>query len=337
VSGLFVAMFAGGALIGVGVPVLVLALAKGGADRHPAPAPIPAPAPAPGAGGPTVTGPSTDTGTGAGAPDVPTPPGPALARRLEALRKRSKRAVDDYAEIRADLAAFISDAEGRPERGDAERLLEEIDSRYDDAAKAALDEAREAARALVARGDHSAAASGLRSVEARFGESRWLRTAGREGLAGELARVEELRRRAAADLVKNGGFESGGRNWDNWAAMAVVRDAPRSGGASMRIGPKQGGAGQAIGSVRPGDRLVFRAWARVSKKGEVGWVGVDFFDAADKKDSRSIELTNTAYEEKTRTVTVPPNMARTAVWAWKNDGVGGFLYVDDYSLEKVED
>jgi hypothetical protein len=321
-------MFAGGALIGVGIPLLLFSLSGGSEGERPEDRP------APGADwpGPAVAGPGVLEQHGREGPATS-----PLERRLDELRAKAAAASDDFGEVRTELAAFVGEARGTPVADGAKEALAELDARYDRAVEAAFVEAREAARALLARGEIAAAASGLRSVEARFGDSRWFRAGGSEKLAKELAAVEGKRKRVAANLVRNPGFEQGTQFWDDWGNPGTPAGDARTGTKSLRIGPKGGGRGQKIGSVRPGDRLVFRAWARVSKKGEVGWVGVDFYDAAKKKDSRSIEVRNTSYEEKTQTVAVPPNMASTVVWAWKNDGVGGFLFVDDYSFGKVED
>lgn len=99
----------------------------------------------------------------------------------------------------------------------------------------------------------------------------------------------------------------------------------------------QGGAGQKIGSVRPGDGLVFRAWAKGSRKGEVGRVGVDFYDAAKKKNGLRTELRNTACDQKTQIRSRRrPTRPRRPSGPGGPTASAGSLHVDGSSLEKVE-
>lgn len=164
---------------------------------------------------------------------------------------------------------------------------------------------------------------------------------------------------AAANLVVNGDFEGPFDNkgatssafitsWDrdldgdsagNNIGQTKINVSTGVGGTnSIRIGKGEGGRGQIIDNIPEGVEFTLSGWGKVSKNGEIGYLGVDCLDSKGRKLSGGkfgVEFTTTKYIEKTRTFKTVPGTTAVQVYVYKNPSEKGketYAYFDNISL-----
>jgi hypothetical protein len=132
-----------------------------------------------------------------------------------------------------------------------------------------------------------------------------------------------------ANMVSNGGFESGMADWVDWGNASVAPGQANSGAAALGVGTAAGGAGQDVGTIVPGTTYRLVAHAKVSDPSEKVWVGVNFLNAAGTAfEQMALPVTSTSYSTVTFDLRALQGAVKAVVWVWKNDG-SGFGYVDD--------
>lgn len=137
---------------------------------------------------------------------------------------------------------------------------------------------------------------------------------------------------ATADLVFNGGFESGTAGWVNWGNASAVSGQASSGTSALSVGTAAGGAGQAVAGIVAGSTYRLTAQARVSVVTEPVYVGVNFLDASGEPITQNAVLIASAgYTTATVEAVAPPNAVGALVYVWKNAGVG-LAYLDDFAF-----
>lgn len=137
---------------------------------------------------------------------------------------------------------------------------------------------------------------------------------------------------ATANLIFNGGFESGTTGWVNWGNANVVSGQASSGSSALGVGSAAGGAGQDVAGIVAGSTYRLTARARVSVVTEPVYVGVNFLDVSGEPITQNAVLIASAvYTTATVEAVAPPNAARALVYAWKNAGTG-LAYVDDFAF-----
>jgi len=201
----------------------------------------PAPAPAPAAVEPASTL--------AAAPAAASSP---AAARLDEAKQLIDPGLNRYDEARAALAAVARDFPATPEASAAERLVTEIDARYAKVADAALKDATDYANDLASKGRFEAAASALKSVQARFRGSKWYVTTGQASVTEALAAItrmgkeaEEKRNRplrpeefaaGAAEIINDFETERDLKMFSpNKGSMSLSREHVTHGVTSMRV------------------------------------------------------------------------------------------------------
>lgn len=138
----------------------------------------------------------------------------------------------------------------------------------------------------------------------------------------------------AANLVTNGGFESGLSGWVDWGNAATSSQAA-AGGAAAQVGTGAGGLGQDVGGIVAGATYRLSGLAQVSTAGETGYLGVRFTDdAGTRLLERSAAFGSTGYAAAQLELVAPANATRALVYLWKNAG-SGFAYVDQVALGQV--
>jgi hypothetical protein len=149
----------------------------------------------------------------------------------------------------------------------------------------------------------------------------------------------------ASNLVVNGDFEGPFDNKDG-AASAFITGWDRDldgdsdgigqtkvnvstgvdGSNSIRIGKGEGGRGQIINNIPEGVEFTLSGWGKVSKNGEIGYLGVDCLDSEGKKlpgGKFGVEFTTTKYIEKTRTFKTVSGTTAVQVYVYKNPSAKG--------------
>ena len=116
-----------------------------------------------------------------------------------------------------------------------------------------------------------------------------------------------------------------------YPSAQAVPENPHTGSWSLKIGPETGGRAQTHGKPRANTTYRVGAWGMVSVAGEVGWVGVEYYDIYGNRFTPSVEFTETSYTYKEVEFTTSETIDSMRVFAWKNDGPG-YLYVDDFSF-----
>lgn len=138
----------------------------------------------------------------------------------------------------------------------------------------------------------------------------------------------------AANLVTNGGFESGLAGWVDWGNAATSNQAA-AGAAAAQVGTGAGGFGQDVGGIVAGGTYRLSGLAQVSTAGETGYLGVRFTDDAGARLlEQSAAFGSTAYAAAQLELVAPANATRALVYVWKNAG-SGFAYVDQVALGQV--
>jgi len=133
------------------------------------------------------------------------------------------------------------------------------------------------------------------------------------------------------NLVRNAGFENGNTDWVNWGASGVQSGQGYYSTYAIRVGPGAGGRGQDIASgFTVGSTYTLTARGKTSVDGEIGYIGVDFYNSANTKiGGKTLSITSQTYARASTDFTVPPGTARLTVWVWKDAGTGGYFYADD--------
>ena len=135
-----------------------------------------------------------------------------------------------------------------------------------------------------------------------------------------------------ANLVFNGGFESGTTGWVNWGNANVVSGQASSGTSVLGVGAAAGGAAQDVAGIVAGRTYRLTAQARVSVVTEPVYVGVNFLDVSGEPITQNaVLITSAVYTTATVEAVAPPNAARALVYVWKNAGTG-LAYVDDFAF-----
>lgn len=138
----------------------------------------------------------------------------------------------------------------------------------------------------------------------------------------------------AANLVTNGGFESGLAGWVDWGNAAISSQAA-AGAAAVQVGTGAGGLGQDVGGIVAGGTYRLSGLPKVSTAGETGYLGVRFTDdAGTRLLEQSAAFGSTAYAAAQLELVAPANATRALVYVWKNAG-SGFAYVDQVALGQV--
>ncbi len=144
----------------------------------------------------------------------------------------------------------------------------------------------------------------------------------------------------SANLLANPGFEDGNAHWGAYASWGdpdpypearAVQESSHSGLWSLKVGTVTGGRAQTFAKPRAGTTYTLGAWGKVSQIGEIGWVGVEYWDIYGNRVTQSVEFVEPFYTYKEVAFGTPPTIADMRIFAWKNDGVG-YLYVDDVSF-----
>jgi hypothetical protein len=133
------------------------------------------------------------------------------------------------------------------------------------------------------------------------------------------------------DWVLNGGFEARDVCWWNRGTAVVQEKIVHSGARSLKIGPRTGGAWQPI-ALRKSSKYRLTAWGRLSREGDVGWLGVSLTLSNLFDDKKQCEIHNTGWQKCTLTFDTPRDLVQATVWAWKPDGESEFE-VDDLDVE----
>jgi hypothetical protein len=140
---------------------------------------------------------------------------------------------------------------------------------------------------------------------------------------------------SAANLVLNGGFESGLAQWVNWGNAATSATQPFAGSAAAQVGTAAGGFGQTVRGIVAGNAYRLSAQVKVSRLDEVGFLGVKFMDdSGTSLLDRNVAFTSTAWSRAQLDLTAPANATRALVYVWKNDG-SGFAYLDEITMLRV--
>lgn len=138
-----------------------------------------------------------------------------------------------------------------------------------------------------------------------------------------------------ANLVADSGFELDGYAWTDNGNSEVVTSAPFSGLKALQIGPGAGGREQPAGRVLRGTGYLLSAWSKVGSGGEIGRLGISFFDANDVEVAKQeLQVTWTSYQQAALSVSTPAQFAYAKVFCSKDPGAS-FLLVDDFSLIEV--
>lgn len=132
----------------------------------------------------------------------------------------------------------------------------------------------------------------------------------------------------ASNILKNGSFDTDLTSWGDYGNSSWTA-------GQVRVGTASGGRWQAVSAVIPGQIYSLNTSARSELNNDVGYVGLDFFDAAGAK---IIQQTLTiAYSSNLTTMSLsfvaPSNAVSANAWIWKNAGnSGSYLDVDSVSL-----
>ena len=106
---------------------------------------------------------------------------------------------------------------------------------------------------------------------------------------------------AAANLLANGGFESGFAGWSDWGNTSVVTGPASSGSYALRVGTAAGGAGHDVTGIVAGGTYLLAVQGKVSDASETGFVGVNFVDAAGNVIGQgSAAFGSTTYQHRSR-------------------------------------
>lgn len=138
---------------------------------------------------------------------------------------------------------------------------------------------------------------------------------------------------ASDNLLTNGGFESGMRDWVNWGNAVEASGEGSSGSWALRVGTAAGGAGHDVSGIAGGTTYRLTAQARVNAGSETVYVGVNILDHLGAVVARNfVPVTTTAYSTATLTIVAPADAVKAVVYVWKDAG-SGFAYVDDFVFE----
>jgi hypothetical protein len=129
------------------------------------------------------------------------------------------------------------------------------------------------------------------------------------------------------NFLVNAGFEDGtlDNSWDFYRENADVDAAEVNQGSYCGvINEGRGGLFQLLTDLQPNATYGIRAFAKVSAKGDMAWIGVKNHG----NDEVSVEVTTTAYNESVLSFTTGSENTSAEVYFWKD--AGGPAYVDDY-------
>ncbi|WP_189596961.1 family 16 glycosylhydrolase [Paenibacillus elgii] len=141
---------------------------------------------------------------------------------------------------------------------------------------------------------------------------------------------------AGTNLVKNGGFEQGKADWEDWGAATVVTTDVQSGTKALKLGPTEGGMGQKIDGIDENTIVTLSGAGKAGTPGEKAWIGADCLDASDKKLAGGkfmMSFESAAYEQKSLSFRTVPGTRKVQVYVYKNPDNGKFAYVDDVALK----
>ena len=93
-----------------------------------------------------------------------------------------------------------------------------------------------------------------------------------------------------------------------------------------------------VSGIQTNGTYTFKLRARTSTSSEEGYVGVNFYDANNKKLSQpagiSLTVRGTRYKTYQTSFKVTNSQAsKVKIWSWKNNGKG-YIFVDNFSLNK---
>jgi|GEM_PF-1134948 len=138
---------------------------------------------------------------------------------------------------------------------------------------------------------------------------------------------------AAPNLILNSGFESRLDNWGKYGTAALSTD--RTGGAySLRLGAGRSEVNQnVITRVAAGKKYVLNLRAKKSAVNIIGTAGVRFYGSGGSYLGESkTTITSTAFAVITNVFTVPANSKYAEIFALKESGISGYVYIDDFAL-----
>lgn len=143
--------------------------------------------------------------------------------------------------------------------------------------------------------------------------------------------------RAGAQLVRNGGFESGTDGWRIDPGVTVVTGDAHRGDSAIQITWSGGFADQPI-AYTPGTTYTLSAWGRTSLDGDPGSIGVVYRDADGVRlqalEPPPLSFDTPAYAKRTMTFVPPPGAATVHIFAGKAPGLATFT-ADDLSVRSV--
>ncbi|MFD0714763.1 S-layer homology domain-containing protein [Paenibacillus sp. GCM10027626] len=144
------------------------------------------------------------------------------------------------------------------------------------------------------------------------------------GIAGAVNAADEGENR-----IENGKFEAGKNGWEDWGNTEIVADPLNGqGGNAVKIGTGEGGMGYYINAA-PGESYVISGWGRSEAEDTPAILAVKSLGGQGNGSPKSINYTNTDYEYKSVSYTVPEGATELLVYVYKNEGSGGSAYLAD--------
>jgi LCP family protein required for cell wall assembly len=136
------------------------------------------------------------------------------------------------------------------------------------------------------------------------------------------------------ERIKNGDFERGNADWYVEAGATITETDAVSGSRALVI-PAEGSWVDQSFFFLPGTTYQLTTWGKVSKQGDIGLIGISYFDANGVRlndlEPKPLSFTPTRYTQEILRFTVPDGVATAKVFIWKDAGKADFN-VDDISL-----